>query len=385
MTKSRPFPIRLLATLAVIIVLALLFIVFAQRNGTDPDTAITDTPLPVSVMRVKMHDHYVIAREFTGRAVSRRSSDLGFETAGRIEEVRVDNGDHVNAGDMLAKLDTDRLNAQRKELVARLAETEANLIVAKKTAERTKALFAQGHVTEQRLDEALAAADSAAAIKASAAAALASVTITIEKATLTAPYKGVITRRLLDEGTTVTAGVPVLSLIEDGPLEAEVGMPLDFAARLAPGDHVPLKTQSGDLVFSKVRAIVPVIRGETRTALVTLNIVGEAALPIADGSLVTAEINENVPASGFWLPLRALTADVRGLWRVYKVVENGNGTRHVVFENVQIIHSEGDRAYVSGTVGDGDLIIDGGVARVGPGKRVDVVRIDGAATASGGA
>ncbi len=387
MTASRPPLLRLLVPVAVVLGVALLTLLLVPfKNDLLPASSMNnpERALPVSVMRVDMRDSYTISRGFTGRAVSRRRSELGFETSGRIEAVLIDNGDMVRKGDVVARLDTDQLIAQRKELAARLAEANANLQVSQKTAERVRSLFDQGHVTEQRLDEASAASDASSAIRSSAAAALASIDISIEKSVLTAPYDGIVARRLLDEGTAVMVGNPVLLLIENGPLEAEVGMPLGFAQRLSPGDILPLKTQMGDLVFANVRAIVPLVRGETRTALVTLEVQGEAALPIADGSLVTAEINDAVPSSGFWIPMRALTADVRGLWRVYKVVSADDGSQHVVFENVQIIHSENDRAFVSGTVDGGDLLIDEGVARVTPGEKVEVVRISEPNASQGG-
>lgn len=387
MTASRPPLLRLLVPVAVIVgaVLLVLLSGVLEKDLSSGGAETAKRALPVSVLRVDMQDNYLIARGFTGRAVSRRRSELGFETPGRVEAVLVDNGAIVRKDEVIARLDTDRLEAQHKELAAQLAEANANLLVSRKTADRVRSLYSQGHVTEQRLDEASAASDASAAIRASAAAALASVDIALQKSVLRAPYDGMISRRLLDEGTIVNAGTPIVSLIESGPLEAEVGMPLDFAQRLKPGDHVPLKTQMGDLVFAHVQAIVPLVRGETRTALVTLNIDGTAALNIADGSLITAEINDTVSTPGFWLPLRALTADVRGMWRVYKVVGADNGEQHVVFENIQIIHSESDRAFVSGTVNDGDLLIDEGVSRVTPGEKVNIVRIDGVPVVPDGA
>lgn len=351
----------------------------AMPVGTPAQSELPDTEhaMPVSVLKVHIQDSYTALRGFTGRAVARRSADLGFESGGKLADVRVDAGDRVAEGEQLASLDTQRLEARRRELRAELAEAQANLELARKTRKRSAELFERGHLPEQRLDEAVAEQDAAQARLERVRAALNSIAVDLDKAVLTAPFGGVIERRLADEGTVLATGTPVLRLIESDALEAEVGLPLAFAETMRAGDAVPLKTQGGDLVFARVKAKVPAVRGETRTALVTLTIDGEAQAAIADGALVTAELSETVDTSGFWLPLRALTADVRGLWRVYKVVEGKDGANRVVFENVQILHSEGDRAFVSGTVKDGDLVIEGGVARVVPGKRVEIVRMDG--------
>ncbi|WP_281300451.1 MULTISPECIES: efflux RND transporter periplasmic adaptor subunit [unclassified Iodidimonas] len=367
------------AGLLALIGLAFLIILDGMGKGLSPlagsgDQGAEERAMPVSVLVVEMKAHYEIARGFTGRVVSRRAVDLAFDNGGIINQITVDNGARIEKGQALAFLDTDRLMARKSELAASLAEAEANLLLSRKTVERIRALFKQGHVTEQRLDDAIADTDMALARKTSAAAALNSIEVDLQKAVLFAPFDGIISRRLRDEGSIIAAGTPVLNLIEGGSLEAEVGMPLDFSHRLQPGDHVPLKTQDGHLVFSRVKSVVPLVRGSTRTALVTLDISGDVANLIADGSLVTAEIEEPVETPGFWVPLRALTADVRGLWRVYKVIETDAGDERIVFENVQILHSTDDRAFVSGTVSDGDRLIDGGVARIAPGKRVEVVK-----------
>lgn len=381
--KALPKPaLRAIAALAALLALAAIYILLSGGGG-DPVDADGEPAIPVSVLKVSISDHYVIARGFTGRAIARRRADLGFERDGKLAEILVDNGAVVKKGQLLARMDDARLAAERFELEARINEADANLVVADKTLLRTRPLFNQGHVTEQRLDDATAQADAAKASLARARAALKRIDVDLEKSTLHAPFDGVIERRLVDEGAVISAGATVFRFIESGRLEAEVGMPLSFANAMKPGDHLPLRTGAGEVLFAEVMAVVPVVRGETRTALVTLRMSGEPTRSVVDGSLVTAEVNDRIASPGFWIPIRALTADVRGLWRVYKVSKSSDGADRVVFENVQMLHSEKDRAFVSGTVNDGDLLIDGGVARVVPGRKVEVVRVNTIATPLG--
>lgn len=358
------------------------FVILQLPTGREAasQTDATDGLLPVGALRVDMQSAYEIERAFTGRVTARRRSDLGFDRDGTLAEILVESGDRVRAGQVLARLDTARLEARRRELQATRAEATADLKLARSTRARTVRLFEDGHVSEQRRDEAVAEADAAAARLERIDAQLASLEVDLGKSVIEAPYAGTIERRLLDEGTVLDAGTTVVRLLETRVLEAEIGFPLSFARRMEPGSHVPLRTEKGDLVFASVRSMVPAVRGETRTALVTFTIEGEVTADIADGSLVTAHVEDRIESPGFWLPLGALTADVRGLWRVYKVGDRSReaGTAEVVFENVQVLHTAGDRAFVSGTVDDGDLLIDGGVTRVVPGQRVRVVSIDGA-------
>lgn len=349
-----------------------------QPRQAESQTSEDSQPLPVAALRVKLQSSYTIERGFTGRATARRRSELGFERAGKLVEIGIDTGDRVQEGQALARLDTQQLRSQRAELVAARSEAEADLELARKTRARRVQLFKDGHVSAQSRDDAVAEADAAAARLARIDAQIASVDVDLDKSILRAPYAGAIERRLLDEGSVIDAGATVLRLIETGILEAEIGFPLSFARRMEPGSHVPLRTEKGDLAFARVRSVVPAVRGETRTALVTFTIEGGVTDAIADGSLVTARIPYRVEAPGFWLPLRALTADVRGLWRVYKLGnrERVLGPASVTFENVQILYSENDRAFVSGTVNDGDLLVAKGVERVVPGQTVEVTAIE---------
>jgi len=372
-SRTRLAVIFSVAGLAAILAGIRLFVLDDSRADADAAAATADQSLPVSVIRVGMQSSYRVSRMFTGRVTPRRRTDLGFELAGELAELAIDTGDRVEKGQRLARLDTAHRRARRRQLGAALAEARADLRLAEKTRSRTERLFKQGHVSEDRLDQAVAEAEAAQARVDSAVAEVALIDVELANSDLLAPYAGTIERRLLDEGAIVDPGEPVARLIEDSVLEAEIGLPLEFSRRLSPGAHLPLKTESGELVFGRVRALVPAIRGDTRTTLVTLSIAGDVTADIADGSLVTLELKDRIEDAGFWIPISALSADVRGLWRVYTVVGADSGAPRVTFENVQILHSEDTRAYVSGTVNDGDLLLSGGVERVVPGDTVRIV------------
>jgi len=334
-------------------------------------------PLPVSVIPVEMQDAYDVDRRFTGRIVARRRTDLAFEFAGKVVRLSVDTGDRVTAGDVLAAQDTERLLARLEELEAQLAESEADLTLARRNLERSRTLFGQGHVSEQRLDDARAEADAATARRDRLSASIRLLRVDIDKAVLRAPYDGIVERRLIDEGAVVEAGASVFRFIEVGPMEAEIGVPARFAERLRVGDRVRVLAGDPSPREARVKAVVPAIRGETRTATLTLDLLPDDGPQPPDGTLVTLLLKERIAATGAWLPVRALTADVRGLWRVYKVVDSDDGAPRVAFGNVQVLYSDAARAFVTGTIRDGDLIIDEGVSRVAPGTRVDPVRVDG--------
>lgn len=93
-------------------------------------------PLVVATEAVQWQDGYEVTRHFVGRIEARQESDLGFELGGMVREVLVDEGDLVNVGDVVAALDSDRLHAKRRELVAARDEARARLELAVLTLNR---------------------------------------------------------------------------------------------------------------------------------------------------------------------------------------------------------------------------------------------------------
>lgn len=326
--------------------------------------------LPVNVAEVSIEDHYMARRSFTGRVVAGRLSALAFEQGGTLASVAVDLGDRVKKGDVIARLDAARLQASLAQLKAERAEANASLNLANVTLARTEDMFKNGHVSAQRLDEAQANHATVIARLARVDASIRAMEVDLAKATLKAPFDATVTARYLDEGVIVGPGAPVIELTENGRIEAHIGMPQNHAEAIAAG--APYQLFDGarhEIKGSTVRGLVPVITGQTRTMLVTFDLPEGSA---ARGELVNAVIEDRRMGSGTWLPLRAITADVRGLWRVFKIVDGPAGPEARI-ENVQVLYTHGDRVFVTGSIANGDRIIADGTERLAPGQRVAAV------------
>ncbi|GHF23037.1 multidrug transporter [Kordiimonas sediminis] len=349
-------------------------ILITVRLGASPQTEETaPKPLPVKTVTAHLQDTYQVRRSFTGRAIARRESHLSFELGGTLKSVAVDFGSTVQKGDVLASLDTSRLEAQLNQMLAEQEEIAATLRLAERTLSRTQETFKRGHTSAQRLDEAEANMISLQAQERRLAAAVNAVRIDLGKHTLTAPYDGVITSRTADEGSVLAAGTPLLQIVEASVIEAHIGMPADFASASALADQVKLYTASRQQITDfKIKSVVPTLSGQTRTMLVTFELPAGAA---KHGELIHAVIDDTLQSTGAWLPLRAVSSDVRGLWRVYKVFEDEKG-HYVRFENIQIIYTDKERVFVTGTISDGDIIISNGMDRLAPRQRVRIVSSD---------
>ncbi|MEO0949126.1 MAG: efflux RND transporter periplasmic adaptor subunit, partial [Cyanobacteria bacterium J06641_5] len=378
--------------------------------------------LPVNVLQIVPVSSYEVARAYTGEIAALRASDLGFERGGRLVDVLVREGDRVTAGQPIAQLDTQNLQAQRRQLeaekaraVAQFAELQAGprsediaaaeaevrdleqqLLLVQAQRSRREFLHNEGAISKEELDEftfdrgALQARleraqsnlaelrngtrpeqiDAQQALVRQLDANIADIEITIGKSAIAAPFAGLVAARQVDEGTVLSAGQAVVRLVEDATPEARIGLPTDRTARLRLGETQTL--QFGDRAYSAtVAAVLPEIDPQTRTQEVIFAL-EPAATPYAKpGQTVRVELTETVSAEGFWLPIGALTRDIRGLWSCYVLVPTqAQDTAVVETVSVEILHQEAERVLVRGTLQSSDRIVADGIHRLVPGQKV---------------
>jgi predicted phosphodiesterase len=79
------------------------------------------------------------------------------------------------------------------------------------------------------------------------------------------------------------------------------------------------------------------------------------------GDLIAVDLAIELNQFGVWVPISALANGVRGMWNVY-VVSN-EGATQVATRAVEIIYSDGERAFITGALQDGDLLVIGGTHR----------------------
>ena len=358
--------------IGVLLVTGLLILVaLTQRSTEDPFVPDTQpTALPVTVVPATLGETLVLNESFSGLVEARRTSRLGFSAGGRVTKIDVDVGDRVRAGQPLGYLDTRDLQAQLAAAEASIVEARANYQLSRAVVERQNKLFARGHVAQQRVDEATAQANAAAARIEAASARAKALQVAIDLAVVRAPFDGTVTDRMLDEGVIALPGAAMLELVEDGKLEARIGLPAPNAASLKTGQEVELISDRG-LVTAKVRSSTGVVDRTQRTVMVIFDITSPEA--IDPGAIVRLSIDRSIEERGFWVPVAALTESSRGLWSVY-VASKVDGEWRAMPQFVEIVQTEGTRVYARGTVRDGDRIITDGLSRLVPGQ---LIALDG--------
>lgn len=347
----------------------------AGCGADDPAQAGDGTAAALSVVTqpVRYSDDIIRRETLTGRVEANRTSDVGFELAGQLVAVVVDEGDIVKGGDILARLDTARLDARRAEIEAALMQSRAQAALAKTTLERVREALTFKGVSQQEVDEAQNALATAQAAVTASESRLYSVEVDFDKSVLRAPYNAVITARHVDEGQVMRPGQPVLSLQENDAMILRVGVAGDAVNELSPGG-VHTVTLNGRNVEATLKQVLPQRDRVAATvdALFTLPVEAGARA----GDLARLSLDQPVSVRGVWLPLDALAEGRRGLWTVYVAAPEAQSdlgaTHQVTPRPVDIVHQDGRRAFVRGPLEDGEPVIVGGLQRIVPGQYVRI-------------
>ena len=161
----------------------------------------------------------------TGEVQPRFSADLSFRVSGRVLARRVDVGAHVNAGDLLARLDPAEQQADLDAATAGVAAAEAQLRVAQATFDRQSSLLSSGFTTRIAYDQAQEQLRTTQSTLESAKAELGRTREALGDTELHAGAAGVITARSLELGQVVQAAQSVFSLAQDGERDAIFDVP----------------------------------------------------------------------------------------------------------------------------------------------------------------
>ncbi len=371
----------LLLGVAVLLVAGATVFFFSGAPDAISQSIDRDRLLPVVTAKVEMLDTYDVQARYAGRINASRSSNLGFERPGLLSSVAVDEGAVVKEGDVLASLDTRSLKAQLAQAKAQASEASARLSLSNVTVERQKKLLERKNVSQQRYDEARFERQAVSAQLAAARASIQALEVAVELASIRAPYDGHVVARMVDEGTVVNAGQPIFRLLESAKLEAHIGIPPASLESLDEGAIYQMDVR-GQLYPAVLSQVVSEVDPETRT----VNAIFIVEAPFADvraGELARVGLTQRVTETGFWVPLEALTEGRRGLWALFVVAPDtatGDASAQApknsgVAERrtVQLLHTEADRAFVRGTLEDGEAFIVEGTHRLAPGQRVRIV------------
>lgn len=214
---------QILITLAAV---TLMFVAFTFFRAPD-DVVEVERP-GASIARVVVSEVGMQPFELSVNAVGRvspwREVSLAAEVNGRIEEVHVDIGDRVDAGEALVSIDTGDYETALREAEAGKLRAEARLEEGEASLERMSSLRQRGAISDREYEAALATQRAAQADLLTAEAGLERARDNLDDTKVTAPFAGTIVERHVDPGALVAGDRALVVLADLDTVAVEVGL-----------------------------------------------------------------------------------------------------------------------------------------------------------------
>jgi HlyD family secretion protein len=209
----------------------------------------------------------------SGNIAPWQEASIGAELGGlRLTEVRVNVGDAVRKGQVLAVFDSESIASELAQQRAVIVEAEAVLAEARANAKRSQSLSESGFISSAQLLQTQTAEKSAQARLLVATTALSSAQLRLKHTQVLATDSGVISQRLATVGAVSSPGQELFRLIRQGRLEWRAEVPSAELGKLKPGAVATIVLPNQNKVSGKLRVIAPTVDMQTRNALVYVDL-----------------------------------------------------------------------------------------------------------------
>ena len=302
-----------------------------------------------------------------GNVAAWQEAIIGSETGGyRVNEVRVNVGDVVKKGQVLAVFSGDSVNADVAQAKAALLETRANAAEATANAARARTLQSSGALSAQQISQYMTAEQTANARIAASQATLSAQRLRLKYTQVVAPDSGIISARTATVGSVVGVGTELFRMIRQGRLEWRAEVVAADLARIKPGMRAVVTAASGEKLTGKVRIIAPTIDAQTRSALVYVDLPTSLApnAPFKAGMFASGQFDLGV-SNAMTVPQQAVV--VRdGFSYVFRL----NPDQRVSQLKVSTGRRLSDRIEVTAGIKNDDLVVVGGAGFLNDGDLV---------------
>jgi RND family efflux transporter MFP subunit len=323
----------------------------------------------------------VLTAEFTPY----QDVDVMSKVAGYVKTIRVDIGDHVHEGDLLATLEVPELQDEMAKATAGLAAARANIITAQAGVTRAQAGANMAHLSFQRIQDVATkqpglvprqevdlALQSAQQMQLQADSERARAVAMFQYATIRAPFSGVITRRYANTGSMIQAGIasqtqslPVVRLAQNNLLRLTLPVPVSAVADIRDGDPVTVAVTTLNRTFpGKITRFADSLQTSTRTMDT------EVDVPNPDNTLVPgmyAEVHLHLAThpNVLSVPLDAVDGLGTTVQHVYAV---RNGQLHLLPVTIGI--QTANRVEIRSGLNQGDQVVVGRHTGLADGEQV---------------
>lgn len=339
-----------------------------------------NTPEPiraVKLMTVGASDLNVQG-EYAAEVRARLETRLGFRVGGKILMRQVEVGQRVQAGQVLAQVDSQDFALAAQAAQAQVVGARSQRDLAAADFKRYEVLLAQNFISAAELERRSAVLKAAQATLDQAMAQAQTQSNQATYTQLTAPTAGVITGVEAEPGQVVAAGQPVVRLAQEGPRDAVFAVPEHVVGRLKLGQKMSASVgNTNQVVQGQVREIGASADPVTRTFTVKLGLVKAESLPLGITLNVHAPQLAGSQSDVIKVPTNAIRQE--GAQTAVWIFDPQTST--ITSQAVQVATADGNEVVIAAGLKPGQQIVSTGVHVLSPGQKVSVYNAN-AATSS---
>ena len=293
--------------------------------------------------------------------VSRNQAPISAEITGQLLNV-LDVGTQVTKGQVIATIDSRHLQLQLERQLAKLNQQQANVTFLKKQKKRLSSLKKANNASVSELERVVRDLTVAHNEVLALNAEIKQTELLIEKASISAPFNGNISERMVNAGEFVTSGRPLVKLVDTEQLDIQVAAPMSVASFLEHSQQVMVKWQDS-LVQLPIRSWARSGDQRSRTFNVLLN---ADSIDLLAGSAVSVSLPKGEMTHAVLIPRDALFLRENETF----VLTVSDGLANKI--PVTVGHGQAEWVSVEGDVFAGDDVIVRGGERLRQGQKVRI-------------
>jgi len=273
-------------------------LLFGCSGGPLPE-AVTNKDSAVAVTLSKPSGVNTGGVAASGHVEAAQTAAISTRLMGTITRIYVKVGDKVNKGQILATISSEDLSARRAQADAQIAGSRAEVENAKKDLERFTTLYSRQSATASELDNATLRYNAARSRLDAALQMRNEVDASMSYTRLIAPFQGVVTQKLADEGSLTNPGIPLLTVEQNNVLQVSATVAESDIGRIKPGDKAALEIRS---TGGKVSGFITQVSASSASTggqyLVKISLPADAQKGLYAGMYVNVFIAGGAPAGG---------------------------------------------------------------------------------------
>jgi membrane fusion protein (multidrug efflux system) len=357
----------LLAALAVAVLAAAGFGARAQTPAPEIDSSFPTVVDPGTVAIVR-RERISAGPPVSGELRAEHEATARAEIGGSIRNLRVQEGDRVRRGQVLCRIEAPAQNDTLLSAEQGVRAAASSLGVARRDAERTAALAAEGLIARRDVETAAKGVAAAEAALAEAVARVAGARGQLQKSVVRAPIAGVVSTRAAHDGDVIAPGAPVMTIIDPSRMQLVASVPADAVGALRPGAPVEFRLAAYEREWftGRITRISPAVDPLTRQVQIYV------AVPNGPQRLVAGLFAEGRVTTATREALVAPTDAVEASGESASVLRLRDGRAERAAVTIGLRDEQHGRIEILSGLSPNDILLRGAAQAVTPGARVEI-------------